>query len=172
MEKTARIQLLSRLAALTGLTFALSAQTGICQKSTNPDQNVNGLQTPNLKWHTVVNHPSPTLDLSQYRGKIVILDFWNTYCGACIKQFPKMDSIQEKYKDDLKIVLIDSKASEDKPEKKSLRLLTGFRIKLVKSSPCQVPMRIQRPTKCSHINTFLTMFGSIERKPYCGNKCR
>lgn len=35
--------------------------------------------------------------LSEYRGKIVVLDFWASWCGPCAWLMPKMQSIHEKY---------------------------------------------------------------------------
>ena len=36
--------------------------------------------------------------LSSLRGKIVVLDFWGSWCGWCIKGMPKMKEYYEKYK--------------------------------------------------------------------------
>jgi thiol-disulfide isomerase/thioredoxin len=33
------------------------------------------------------------LSLSQTRGKIVVLDFWATWCGPCLKAMPKLDAL-------------------------------------------------------------------------------
>src|SRR5690606_18261890 len=47
----------------------------------------------------VANHPEgkETITLDDYRGKLIILDFWATWCSACIAMFPKMDSLQMSY---------------------------------------------------------------------------
>lgn len=32
-------------------------------------------------------------------GKVVYIDFWASWCGPCVKYFPWMNKIQQKYKD-------------------------------------------------------------------------
>lgn len=37
------------------------------------------------------------VSLSDFKGKTIVLDFWATWCGPCIKSFPAMRRVQQKY---------------------------------------------------------------------------
>ncbi len=55
------------------------------------------------------------IKLSDYLGKIVILDFWATWCAPCRKSIPDLISIQDEYEDDLVVIGIsfDQPASQN-----------------------------------------------------------
>ena len=40
-----------------------------------------------------------THSLSAYRGKVLVLDFWATWCGPCTEIMPRMQKLHEKYKE-------------------------------------------------------------------------
>ncbi|GAA6134495.1 TlpA disulfide reductase family protein [Oceaniserpentilla sp. 4NH20-0058] len=44
-------------------------------------------------------------DLSQYKNKVVYLDFWASWCGPCRKSFPWLNEIEEKYKNQGLVVI-------------------------------------------------------------------
>jgi thiol-disulfide isomerase/thioredoxin len=44
------------------------------------------------------------LSLEAYRGKVVLLNFWATWCGPCRAEIPSLIELQNQYKDRLQIV--------------------------------------------------------------------
>ena len=46
-----------------------------------------------------------TVTLEQYRGKVVLLDFWATWCPPCRMTIPLLIKLQEKYRDDGLVIL-------------------------------------------------------------------
>lgn len=47
----------------------------------------------------VVDLKGEELSLKKFRGQVVLLDFWATWCGPCIAEMPKVKQTYEKYKD-------------------------------------------------------------------------
>jgi thiol-disulfide isomerase/thioredoxin len=51
--------------------------------------------------------------LTDFKNKLVILDFWATWCSSCFSKWPELDSLQNAYNDKLQIVLVNSQSSGD-----------------------------------------------------------
>jgi thiol-disulfide isomerase/thioredoxin len=39
-----------------------------------------------------------TIDLNQYKGQVVMINFWGSYCGPCRTEMPLLEDIYKKYK--------------------------------------------------------------------------
>jgi len=48
------------------------------------------------------------LNLDDYRGKVVLLDFWASWCVPCRRSFPWMNEMQEKYADEGLVIIGNS----------------------------------------------------------------
>jgi peroxiredoxin len=48
---------------------------------------------------TLADSKDNTIKLSNYRGRVVLLDFWATWCGGCKVEIPWYIEFQKKYKD-------------------------------------------------------------------------
>jgi len=55
-----------------------------------------GTQAPDFE---LVSDAGKTVRLADFKGKVVILDFWATWCPPCRKEIPGFVQIQSQYKD-------------------------------------------------------------------------
>ena len=83
-----------------------------------------GDTVPDITFHKVINSNDTTANLSDFKDKFIILDFWAVWCGACISELPKLDSLQERYKDNLSIILVNCMRRSHDSEKKIRDLFT------------------------------------------------
>lgn len=62
---------------------------------------------------TLPNLEGKPVSLSEFKGKWVILDFWGSWCGWCIKGFPELKKAYEKYKDRLEVIGVDCQETQE-----------------------------------------------------------
>lgn len=94
--KTRRIpQLISsfRITALFLLFMALTL--GSCKGSGNAGQGP-GQIAPEITGIGLNGKPA---SLSDYSGKVILLNFWATWCGPCVEELPALERVYEKLKD-------------------------------------------------------------------------
>lgn len=85
---------LSWALCLLVLFFGLSARAQ--QDPTNLKPLGVGDTLPPYILDNVMNHQGP-IQLADYRGSWLVLDFWASWCGACIGMFPKTDSLERMF---------------------------------------------------------------------------
>lgn len=86
--------------------FLLWSITGsaIAQSEITPLQI--GDQVPDLEFTNLINTEMKKIKLSDYKGKLIILDFFATWCVPCVRALPHLDSLQKEFKDEIVILPI------------------------------------------------------------------
>ena len=62
----------------------------------------------------ITNSASESYHLKKFTGKVVYIDVWATWCGPCMAEFPFLDSLKEKYKNNENIVFISLSIDDNK----------------------------------------------------------
>ena len=74
-----------------------------------------GDKIPALSLDNCILPGSPNLvvknvSLQNFSGKMIILDFWATWCGPCISSMPKLEMLQKQYPDKLQVIGVTHEA--------------------------------------------------------------
>jgi peroxiredoxin len=73
-----------RIAGLAALLIALPVLANVDTNSVAPDFTLNA-------------QGGKSVELTQFKGQVVMLNFWASWCGPCRQEMPLLDSIYKKY---------------------------------------------------------------------------
>lgn len=85
LKRTRSLQAARLLAGAWLLASAALATAGTTVGASAPDFTLRTLNGPNMR-------------LQEQRGKVVLVNFWATWCGPCRQEMPHLNRISDKYK--------------------------------------------------------------------------
>jgi thiol-disulfide isomerase/thioredoxin len=66
-----------------------------------------GDKMPEYSFRNLIHYPSPTARVSDFRGKLLLLDFWGTGCSSCVESWPKLERLQQEFAGRIQILLVN-----------------------------------------------------------------
>lgn len=82
---------------------------------------------------SIPNTKGQSIQLSDYRGDYILLDFWASWCAPCRKEMPDLLSIYHQYRDKgFKVIAI----SVDKDRKRWMKAITDDQLDWINLSNC------------------------------------
>lgn len=82
-----------------------------CNTSKKPEQQKASQQeadTPEeyVQQATFTDFEGNKVSISDFKGKVVLIDFWETWCRPCLASFPTMQKLQEEYPDNFVVLAV------------------------------------------------------------------
>jgi len=114
MFRLFRIALATAVLSLCGCGGEDAEDKGADSPSDTDAKGLVGSRAPDFSV-TAITGSNRRISLQKLRGKVVVVDFWGTFCEPCKKSFPKLQELNEKYAaKGLQIVAISEDEAEDK----------------------------------------------------------
>lgn len=107
------------IGALTYLaTIAMETRKPAPQAITTPSHIEQTENTPTLKVQTLPKAQTPifsfedihaqTHNIEDFKGRLILLNFWASWCPPCIKEFPHLIEIAEQFSDQITLIALSS----------------------------------------------------------------
>ncbi len=68
---------------------------------------------PDISLGKIINYKDTTAWRSDFGGKLLIFDFWNTHCSPCVKAIVHNDSLQRRFSKDVQIIMVTKEQASD-----------------------------------------------------------
>ena len=93
---------------------------------------------------TFLNTKNDELNLDDYKGNLVLLNFWATWCAPCKEEMPSLDQLQSNEKlNNLKIFPINIGQENLKKSQKFFEILSIKNLKVYLISSINLPKKLQ-----------------------------
>ena len=63
-------------------------------------------ENKNISNLTFEDHTGKKIKFANFKGKILLINFWATWCAPCIKEMPSLDRLKLKINDDFDVIAI------------------------------------------------------------------
>jgi thiol-disulfide isomerase/thioredoxin len=90
-------------------TTALLAERKLRLRASDPNS-----QRTHLMEFTLTGVGGDKLELAQLKGKVVVFDFWATWCGPCRVQHPLYEEVKKRFRGTSEVIFVSVNTDEDR----------------------------------------------------------
>lgn len=66
------------------------------------------------------------VSVDEFRGSLVLIDFWESWCGPCLQVFPSMEELRGEYQDDFQVLAVTVGLTEGPEEGRAFAEEHGY----------------------------------------------
>lgn len=77
----------------------------------SPNLESNNKHITNYNWELMALNNRP-INFNKTKGKVVLINFWATWCPPCIAEMPSLQELHNDYKDKIEFILVSSEKKE------------------------------------------------------------
>ena len=105
---------IAALLVIVSVTLALDTRTKPPVENFSDNPEISEIKTqPAPDFSFKVLGSTTQQNLSDFKGKIVLLNFWASWCAPCVIEFPKLRALAETHKDTLVVLALSADTEAD-----------------------------------------------------------
>lgn len=86
-------------------------QKGLAMFSPSVIKTENRITLTDYDWQ-LVDENGRSYDFNEAKGKVILINFWATWCPPCIAEMPSMEKLYQDYKDDVVFLFVSNETQE------------------------------------------------------------
>src|SRR5699024_9148492 len=121
--------LLKKILPLLVLSLFIGCSSGEDVQNTSPDSEENAQAAADSTQRSPIagyveqaaftSLDGDTVQVSDFKGKVVMIDLWETWCAPCIESFTTLQKLQEEYSDDFVMLAVTPGFSDTRKDAKA-----------------------------------------------------
>lgn len=96
-----------------------SEESEMDQESQSDSESASQTKAEYVEQAEFTNFEGDTVSVSDFKGKVVMIDLWETWCKPCISSFPTMQKLLEDYPEDFEVLAVTPGFTDTKEDAQS-----------------------------------------------------
>lgn len=107
--------------SVVGLLLSIALVLSCTSKKESSSSNESQGREQAVEQATFVNLDGEEVPISRFEGKVVLIDFWETWCKPCLASFPTMQKLMDDYPEDFIVLAVSPGWVDSKEDAREFR---------------------------------------------------